>query len=241
MAMARTSHYHSISRADRRAARHLLALPAALFFGMIVVAVCYIGYVLWPRWPAGPVALDAPTLPVSVAGVTFNIPPAAIRRPVQRKAGVQERIDLAFLWPSLIPPDPATRPLPVSSLQAVDRVFMTISVNENGMQPSERARTIYPRYLDTRIAAGPGGLAMRPFREDTPYQGEDFIYDNVNDGFMVRCTGNGAANTLGMCLYDRRIGNADIVVRFPRGWLDDWVAVANGLDRLVKSLRPAEK
>ena len=93
MAMARASDFRHLSQRDRRAARHLLALPAALFFGMILLAAGYIAYVLWPRWPSGPVAADAPTLPVSVAGVTFNIPPAAIRQRVQRKPGMQERID----------------------------------------------------------------------------------------------------------------------------------------------------
>ncbi len=51
-------------------------------------------------------ALDAPALPITVAGVLFQVPPAAIRATVQRHAGPQERIDLAFLWPSLKPPQP---------------------------------------------------------------------------------------------------------------------------------------
>ena len=67
----------------------------------------YVAYVLWPRWPDAPVALDAPSLPIVVAGVAFNIEPAAIRMPVQRRPGTQERVDLAYLWPSLVPPDPA--------------------------------------------------------------------------------------------------------------------------------------
>ena len=39
----------------------------------------------------------------------FNIEPAAIRRPLQRKPGTQERVDLAYLWPSLVPPEPAAK------------------------------------------------------------------------------------------------------------------------------------
>src|SRR5436190_11228757 len=129
MATARL-HHRYISHNDRRAARHLLALPAALFASGIVLAVLYIAYVLWPRWPSGPVALDAPSLPVTVASVTFNIPPAAIRQSVQRKPGMQQRIDLAYLWPSLTPPDPGARPTPVSSSNMVDRVFVTIAAND---------------------------------------------------------------------------------------------------------------
>ena len=72
-----------------------------------LIAAAYVAYVLWPRWPDAPVTLDAPSLPITVAGVTFNIEPAAIRMPVQRRPGTQERVDLAYLWPSLTPPDPA--------------------------------------------------------------------------------------------------------------------------------------
>lgn len=238
MAVARSFHGHPVSRADRRAARHLLALPAALLLGMVIAVTAYIAYVLWPRWPAPPLSPDAPSIPVVVAGVSFNVPPAAIRQGVQRRAGTHERLDLAFLWPSLQPPDPAVRLAPVASAHALDRVFMTIVASDNAMSPADRVRTIYPRYLDTRIGTGPGGLAARPFRDGTPYQGEDLIYDSASaDGFVTRCTSDGPGPTLGICLYDARVGSADITVRFPRIWLEDWRRVANGLNQLVKSLR----
>ena len=54
----------------------------------------------------------------------------------------------------------------------------------------------------------------------------------------MRCTRNGAGPTPGTCLYEKRIGAADLVVRFPRDWLGDWRAVASKIDRLIASLRP---
>jgi hypothetical protein len=55
----------------------------------------------------------------------------------------------------------------------------------------------------------------------------------------VRCTRNGAGATPGTCLYERRIEDAaDLVVRFPRDWLEDWRSVAGNLDRLIRDLRP---
>jgi hypothetical protein len=42
----------------------------------------------------------------------------------------------------------------------------------------------------------------------------------------------------GTCHYERRIERADVAVRFPRDWLDDWRMVAGTLDRLITSLRP---
>jgi hypothetical protein len=54
----------------------------------------------------------------------------------------------------------------------------------------------------------------------------------------VRCSRNGAGPTPGICLYERRIEAADVVVRFPRDWLNDWRLVAGGIERLIRSLRP---
>ena len=77
---------------------------------------------------------------------------------------------------------------------------------------------------------------MRAFRDGTPYAGEDLVYEPGTAGFLVRCT-RGAGPVPATCLYDRRIDTADVVVRFPRDWLDDWHMVAATLDRLIASLR----
>ncbi len=229
--------------ARRRDRRNILWLPIALFVAGVIVAASWVTYVLWPRWPAADTTLDAPSLPVTVNGVNFNIPPAAIRNKVQRKAGTQERIDLVFLWPSLTPPDPAVKPAALPSHRAIDRVFLTLASQGNALPPIERFNTIYPRYLDTSIATTPDGLTVRPFRDGSPYQGEDMLYDDRAPGrFMVRCTRDGAASgPAGMCLYERRIEQVDVTARFPRGWLSDWQSVSAGLDGLMKRLRSAQR
>jgi hypothetical protein len=231
----------------RPAGGSLLLPPILLLIALMLMAVAYIVYVLWPRWPGAPVALDAPELPVTISGVVFNVPPAAIRIPVQRRPGAQERIDLAFMWPSLKPADTALKPGaaeahpgPGAAL-TLDRIFITIARAGDAMAPAERLRTIYPRYAAAEPASGPTGLAVLAFREGTPYQGEDLIYDAMTpESFLVRCTRNGAGATPGTCLYERRLEDAaDIVVRFPRDWLEDWQSVAENIDRLISGLRPA--
>ena len=227
-------------RRRRREKSGRLLLPLIVLATVAVSAFVYIGYVLWPRWPTP--RLDAPALPITVAGVAFNLPPAAIRVPVQRRPGAQERVDLAFLWPSLEPPDPNAKPpapgtMPTPS-QAFARVFMTIAAAGDTLAPTDRALTIYPRYAAAEAAPGPGGLTVLAFRDGTPYQGEDLIYDEPAPSFFVRCTRNRAGPVPGICLYERRIDAADVVVRFPRDWLRDWRMVADKLDRLLASLRP---
>ena len=69
----------------RRGSHRLLWLPLLVFAAVASMAFIYVVYVLWPRWPGPPVGADAPALPITIAGVTFNVPPAAIRVPVQRR------------------------------------------------------------------------------------------------------------------------------------------------------------
>jgi hypothetical protein len=232
-------------RAGRWTTRSPLLLPLVVFAAVVLLALIYICYVLWPRWPGPPIGPDAPALPITVAGVAFNLPPAAIRVRVQRRPGAQERVDLVFLWPSLAPPDPSAKPPPPAPgtapapTQTVERIFVTIANAGDTLDPAERVLNIYPRYLEAEAVAGPDTLAVLPFKDGTPYQGEDLIYDPASPGFIVRCTRNGAGPTPGTCLYERRIEAADVVVGFPRDWLGDWRNVAGKIDGLITRLRPA--
>ncbi len=133
-----TAHTIPQSR-TRRAARKLLLWPIASLVVLVLAAGIFVSYVLWPTWPGAPVPLDAPAVPITVAGVLFDVPPAAIRAAVQRHPGPHERIDLAFLWPSLTPPQPDAKsndtaaPQPDQNAAAEttdamsDRLFVTIA------------------------------------------------------------------------------------------------------------------
>jgi hypothetical protein len=221
-----------------RAGHSPLAGPVLLFAAVVVTAALYVAYVLWPRWPEAPVSLDAPSLPVIIAGTFFNIEPAAIRQSVQRRPGTQERVDLAYLWPSLVPPDPARKPTVGDPVDPNERLFVTIQTSDGTLPLMERVKTIYPRYLVAEAVAGPEGLTVRGFRNDTPYRDEELVFEQAApEHFLARCARRGVINS-GSCLLERRIGNADITVRFPRDWLKDWQNVAAGIDRLMARLHP---
>jgi hypothetical protein len=233
----------------RRSARGRLMLPFACLALLVLAAGIVVSYMLWPTWPSGPVPLNAPTMPITVANVLFDVPPAAIRAAVQRHPGPHERVDLAFLWPSLTPPQPdakaADQPAaendgdaaakPVDTTQ---RLFVTIAALGTLLPPAERLRTIYPRYIEAQAIAGPEGLAIVPFRTGTPYDGEDLIYVGTTpEQFFTRCTRQVGA-VRGTCLYERQIDTAEVTLRFPRTWLEDWRGVAAGVDRLMAQLHP---
>jgi hypothetical protein len=237
-----------VFRLRRRPGSRGLLLPFTLLVVIAAVAAAFVSYLLWPTWPPPRVALDAPAIPVTVAGVLFNVPPAAIRAPVQRHPGAHERIDLVFVWPSLTPPvsgsevaAPAIKVENESSPVADtnDRLFITIAGLGSVLAPTERLRSIYPRYFDTRATAGPDGLAELPFRAGTPYEGEDLVYfAEKPEQFFARCT-RPVRTVPGTCVHERLLGTAEMTLRFPRQWLSDWRGVAAGFDRLIEELHSA--
>jgi hypothetical protein len=222
-------------------------LPLVLFFVMLAVTVTFVAYVLWPTWPKAVTALDGPSLPVVIAGVLFNVPPAAIRASVQRQPGAHERIDLVLLWPSLVPP-PAegtvSADAPVSSdsnpappKNSNDRLFVTIAGLGSVLPPAERLRSVYPRYFDSRATPANDGLAVLQFRSGTPYEGEDLIYPaDEPDRFFARCTRETVRPVPATCIHERLLDGAEIMIRFPRAWLQDWRGVVAGFDRLASQL-----
>jgi hypothetical protein len=239
--MASIAHYPASRRRASKRRPHAgpLAGPVAVFAVACLIAAVYVAYVLWPRWPDAPVARDAPSIPITVGGTVFNIEPAAVRIPSQRNAGSQSRVDVAYLWPSLMPPDPSLKVIDGKPVDPNERLFALILIDDGALPLAERVRTIYPRYLSKTQVSGPEGLVVHPFRADTPYEGEDLVYDKAQpERFLARCSRQGVANA-GTCLLERRAGAADITFRFPREWLADWQNVAAGIDKLMTRWRPA--
>jgi hypothetical protein len=235
----------------RRRRGAVVTWPFAFIVLVVATAAAFVSYVLWPSWPSEPVAIDAPTLPIMIAGVLFEVPPAAIREGVQRHPGQHERLDLAFSWPALSPPsNGATRVKPpVTAENAIaavgeaenDRLFVTIAGLGSVLPPLERLRTIYPRYVAAQASAGSDGLAFLPFRGGTPYDGEDLVYVGNNpEEFFARCTHQIGA-VRGTCISERALDGAQITIRFPRDWLNDWRSVAAGFDRLTAQLHPERR
>ena len=154
-------------------------IPIMVASAVTTGAMALVAYLLWPTW--GTESSSSPErLPVSIGGTLFNVPTAAIRMKIQRHSGPQERIDLSFAFPSLEPPDGIKHVSAdaVEEAQPIDRIFLSIAAHHDSLAPDMRVRTIYPRYLEQASAPGQDGLAMRAFRDNTPYGGEDLFFAN---------------------------------------------------------------
>jgi hypothetical protein len=221
-------------RRGRSRRSHLVPLLASALIAMLAVAA--VAWLLWPTWTPKVADTNGP-LPVSIGETLFNVPPNAFRRKVQRHSGPQERIDLNFVYPSLAPPDApkhVTAETVEETPQPIDRIFVSIAAHHDSLAPDSLVRTIYPRYLDEATTVPQNGLSMRAFRDGTPYAGED-LFSAETPAMIARCTRDAA--TPGMCLSERRIGDADLTFRFPRQWLTQWRAVAIAMERLTQQLR----
>jgi hypothetical protein len=210
-------------------------VPVILGCAVAAGAIALVAYLLWPTW--GPDASSAPArLPVSIGATLFNVPTAAIRMKIQRHSGPQERVDLAFDFPSLespAAPKHVGAEIVEEAVQPIDRIFLSIAAHHDMLAPETRLRTIYPRYLEPSATPTPDGLTMRAFREGTPYGGEDLVLASTPN-LSARCTRD--ASTPGMCLSERRVDGADLTFRFPRSWLAQWRDVADAMDRLTVTL-----
>lgn len=222
-----------VRRKQHRSKTHLGPMLGAACAGS--GAIVLVVYLLWPTWHA--VAFGgAKQLPITVGGVIFNVPSDAIRMRLQRRSGPQDRIDLAFNFPALTPPE-KPKHITAETIEempiVIDRILLSIAVRGDELSPEERLQTIYPRYLDAQPTMQ-DGLAIRAFAESSPYRNEDLVSAET-PAFAARCTRDGL--TPGICLSQRRLDGVDMTFRFPRAWLSEWRDVAAAMDRLISQLR----
>jgi hypothetical protein len=126
-----------------------------------------IAYMLWPTATA--IAPDAPSLPITIGGVAFNVPPASIRSR-QRRPGAQARTT-SFVWPSLTPPDANIKALPTDAPAVTERLFD--HRGEDSTLAGRTAQGIHPRYADAAPIVGTDGLSLQGFRDGSPGRGSD--------------------------------------------------------------------
>ena len=224
------------------AAGRLLALP------LIVVAAWLAAALGFDRLHAVAALAGPPVGPMRrrcrspSRGVAFNVPPAAIRfkmqrRPARRRASISASCGRRWSRP--------TRPLPtVPTRHAAPQPPTGCSSpspqrRHAAARRAARRRSIRAMSRPTPVA-GPDGLAVLrvPQRHALSGRGPD-LRPAAPERFLVRCTATAPAPRRASACTSGGSASADVTVRFPREWLDDWRAVADGIERLIGTLRPA--
>jgi len=210
---------------------------------LLLIGALGAGGAVWlSRDAEGPHAVEA------VVGATRVVFSSAYARDDAGAAGgYTDRLALIARFPDFAPLGPqdkaqavrapASRPAPL--------VFLTLSTKDDGVDPAERPLALYARFFEEEVADGPGGLILRQFERDSPYDLEQ-IYLAPPDGraFFARCPKSAEARpgvTTPMCLTLLRVGDIDVELRYAPGLLSNWDALARGARALVSKflLRPA--
>jgi hypothetical protein len=104
-------------------------------------------------------------------------------------------------------------------------LLMALTPADAAPEGAERPRLLYSRFLTGDVWTNPGGLVMRRFQDNSPYQGED-LYVAPPDGrtFAARCSRPEApsASPAGLCLWEFRQGGIDAAISFEPGHLTRW-------------------
>lgn len=120
------------------------------------------------------------------------------------------------------------------------QIFLTLRSPEGQLSPGERTTRLYARFLQSDSWSHPGGLIMRRFEDDSPYQNED-LYMAPPEGrlFAARCRRprqppDSLPNT---CQAELRIDGIDVRLRFSPDLLADWDKILAGTRGLLQSFR----
>jgi hypothetical protein len=176
----------------------------------------------------------------NIADAHFSYLAAYARDDATASGGFTDRLGFVALFPDF---SPLPRVNPSGAPKRDDgarKVFVTISLKDETIDPAERPNRLYARFLEGEAVAGPGGLVMRRFERDSPYDLEQ-LYIAPPDGhsFFARCPKpqSGASEA---CLSLFRLGALDVELRFSSALLKHWEQLDEGARAFVQRLRAAE-
>lgn len=177
-----------------------------------------------------------------VGGHKLTVDRAMVRNADLRNGGAINRLDLVLQWPTMAG---------AASLIGIgeQKLLIFASLEDatarakapDDIDPSERPVELYARFLESEAAAGPGGLVQRRFRKATPYEGEQLYVSSPDERlFSARCPQE-ATPSDDLCLWQTRLDNIDLVVRFQPQYLVEWRHLSGAIRQMVPKLRGARK
>lgn len=222
--------------AAARAYRFAIRLLAALAALAILTLAIHIG----GRFAGKVLARGGHTTSTEVYSITIGnnllaVPANMIRFRNQRYSGVQERLDLYLLFPSMTGYTNETRDW-FNDLKRNDRQLLLIGIGERQMSRdmSGRFEPIYSTITRPSGVAPEFGLESYEFLASAGYENDTLLVGPAGDGesrYAVRClAGEDAAIALTACERDIHVGdNLSLTYRFPKSMLGEWRALETSI------------
>jgi hypothetical protein len=164
-------------------------------------------------------------------------------RSSSRGGGRLDRLDLAAFFPAFTPAGEVTDIDSKTNLNEryEKLVFVTLKPADAGLDPSDRPAKLYDRFLEPDGWSHPGGLIARAFQAGSPFEGQE-LYFVAPEGrvFAARCgRPDQTQKTPNSCVYDFRVGDLDVELRFPAALLSQWEQLNAGARGLIEAARRA--
>lgn len=111
---------------------------------------------------------------------------------------------------------------------------MTLSPIGDAPDPEDRPAKLYARFLTAETLEGPGGLVLREFEPDSPYEAEELLLAPPDGrAFVARCPKAQLGAPGEGCLSVFRAGPVDVELRYPPTVLQRWDALYEGARGLL--------
>ena len=207
------------------------------FAAASVVSACLVlAAIVWMAQPEPPVTGK---VEIYIGNIRLSVPSPYIRFEHARLGGRLPELDL-IADAKTFRPIKTGQALPAGTRPADQMVFFTVTSAAGSLSPVDRTTRLYSRFLEAGHWNHPGGLILRRFQSDSPYQNEDlYIAPPEGRRFAARCQRprtppDGLPET---CLTDMRVNGIDIRLRFDAGLLPEWEKLYNGTRGLMQSFR----
>lgn len=201
----------------------------ALFLFLIgALAVGALALVFWRD--------DAPgrVIEADLAGARFAFARGYARDAATASGGMTDRLSFVASFPDF-------RPLAARDRAHAQMVVVTVTPKDDGPDPAERPSGLYARFLSADVVDGPGGLLLRRFEPNSPYDLEQ-LYIAPPDGrsFFARCP-KAQSTALGeSCLSVFRDGGLDVELRYAPELLERWDALFDGARVMLARMSAAK-
>lgn len=166
------------------------------------------------------------------AGLKFVFDSAYARDDVTAGGGLSDRLAFLVSFPSFGPPSTADGEI----------IRMTLSPIGDAPDPEDRPAKLYARFLTAETLEGPGGLVLREFEPDSPYETEELLLAPPDGrAFFARCPKPQLGAPGEGCLSVFRAGPIEVELRYPPAILERWDALYEGSRGLLGRMQAQPK
>jgi hypothetical protein len=205
----------------------------ALALGLLVAGASY----FWRFHHAD----EAPATRQAFVGAARFTLPSGYFRPASRGGGRLEQLDLAAFFPDFTPAGDVSDVNGKTDLaeRYEKLVFVSIKAGDSSFDPAERPAKLYARFLEPDGWSHPGGLVAKAFQAGSPFEGQELYFvEPEGREFAARCgRPDQSQKTPNSCVYDFRVGEFDVELRFSAALLSEWEKLNAGARGLIEAAR----